>query len=218
MGCCLSCHPAVNNSDSAGGKTCVHEEGAWSLLLCLFCRGRGCSICLQKIPLARRRGCILRLLQAAKQRLATVGEAKAAPGLVTPRKQERFQVALVAHSHLSGPLLTILPHIKICILHSSLLAPEKQHKIQLQASAQSCNVSLQTCKSKAINQPTRNPFSYLSAQEVTPLISSQQHKIKPSDTSAGTSGLSPSIQGLRDPLLPLPHPALRPAAPHLATT
>lgn len=127
-------------------------------------------------------------------------------------------------SHFSGSFPPLWPPShhpptqKICILHSSLLSPEKQHKIQLQASAQSCNVSLQTCKSKAINQPTRKPFSYLSAQEFTPLISSQQHKIKPSDLSTGTSGLSPSIQGLRDPLLPLPHPAFRPAAPHLATT
>lgn len=116
MGCCLFCHPAVNNSDLAGGKACVHGEGAWSLLLCLV----------------RRRGCTLRLLQAAKQQLATVGEAMAAPGLVTPRKQERFQVTLVAHSHLYGPLLTILPHKN---LYFAQLAPASREAAQNPASS-----------------------------------------------------------------------------------
>lgn len=70
-GCCLSCHPAGSNSDLAGGKGCMHGEGAWSLHAFLQREGR--SICLQKIPLAGRRGCTLWLLQAAEQQLATVG-------------------------------------------------------------------------------------------------------------------------------------------------
>lgn len=56
----------------------------------------------------------------------------AAPGLVTPRKQERFQVTLVAHSHLYGPLLTILPHKN---LYFAQLAPASREAAQNPASS-----------------------------------------------------------------------------------